>query len=862
MSLALVPSASMGTPTWFDRSTAVMTTANVDGSLYSSAPDGQNGLFVGGDFRSFGGVARAYLVRLGLDGGVMNWGPVLDGPVTSLHLAGPVLYVGGTFLHVDGQVRTRLAALDASTGALLPWAPSANQQVNAILRLGDRVFVGGNFNAVNGVNAIGIAALDPTTGALLPFQSDVQFEVLALAGRDSVLYVGLSSTSAYSALKAFRASTGERLGFPIAMGGSYPRVWTLSLVGDRLLVGGLFTILQNSSRRDLGAVDLRLGQVSDWDPGGAEVQSLAVTGDTVVVGTRAALVGGANRSGVAMLDLASGRALSWAPDCSAGSRTTFVAVLGSRILADGSLAASGGRSPPNPVSLLPEYPQLDGAVLASSSVGDTLYVGGAFQQAGSPWGPVVRSPRRGLAAVRWSSGEVLGAFGALEGNVSALEPYGSDLLVGGAFAAYAQSTILRTLARVDRTTGQWRPWVSGLNGFVCDIEVVRDTAYVVGDFSLAGGTIRHAACAFDLRTGLLTDWNPDLLPGPVYRIRYDGERFWVGGTIWTARGATAGHLLQVDPRTGAATPWDATMPGGVHDIRIEGDVVRATGDFGGRAWSRSSHQRLPWSPGSSVAVPTLEPWGSGHLLSLTDWRGSRLVWADGGTGSELQDLGAWNDAGISTLALHEDRIAFGGAFARLAVGPDHGYFGVTRAPSLPTAVESFLAEGSVVDGKARLRAFVGPGERITLQRRNLPAHGWNAPEVERVDDREATWFVDPSVEPGERYTYRLEIGSNGVVTYSPEIQIQVPAIAVLDVGAPLPNPSVGAPRLQLRAPAGTGVEVELFDVRGRRIETGRIEFATSWEQSWQPRVVLAPGLYLVRIAAGGRHVTRRFVVVH
>src|SRR4051812_44610777 len=56
------------------------------------------------------------------DDGTVN----TDGPVYAILPLGNRIYIGGDFTHVNGQNRTRLAAIDATTGQLTDWAPAAN----------------------------------------------------------------------------------------------------------------------------------------------------------------------------------------------------------------------------------------------------------------------------------------------------------------------------------------------------------------------------------------------------------------------------------------------------------------------------------------------------------------------------------------------------------------------------------------------------------------------------------------------------------------------------------------------------------------------------------------------------------------
>jgi hypothetical protein len=76
---------------------------------------------------SVGGEPRDYLAGVDVvTGKPTPLHPVLDGRVQELAAVGDVLYVAGDFSKVDGQVRSRLAAIDLTSGLLASWNPAAN----------------------------------------------------------------------------------------------------------------------------------------------------------------------------------------------------------------------------------------------------------------------------------------------------------------------------------------------------------------------------------------------------------------------------------------------------------------------------------------------------------------------------------------------------------------------------------------------------------------------------------------------------------------------------------------------------------------------------------------------------------------
>lgn len=126
-------------------------------------------------------VPRSYLAAFG-DGGttLADWDPRADNQVRALLASadGQRIYAGGMFKHIGGHRATRLAAIDAATGAPDPaFAPPAPDGVVRALGLspdGRVLYVGGDFAALTAADGSvedrpHLAALDAATGALLPW---------------------------------------------------------------------------------------------------------------------------------------------------------------------------------------------------------------------------------------------------------------------------------------------------------------------------------------------------------------------------------------------------------------------------------------------------------------------------------------------------------------------------------------------------------------------------------------------------------------------------------------------------------------------------------------------------------------------
>jgi hypothetical protein len=190
-----------------------------------------------------------------------------------------MIYVGGAFTKVDGEIRNRLAALSL-TGDLTPWTASANNGVRSMAFApdGTTMFVGGSFSTINAISRVSVARLDMSTGALsnwtIPAGTIVAPQVgWALLPVGNRLYGGFGRGPNYVA--AFRLDNGDV--------GS--QVWRFNTVGNdeslamsndgtRLFVGGHFgtavltqTVCFNQQLHGLMSLNPATGQLyCDWLP--------------------------------------------------------------------------------------------------------------------------------------------------------------------------------------------------------------------------------------------------------------------------------------------------------------------------------------------------------------------------------------------------------------------------------------------------------------------------------------------------------------------------------------------------------------------------------------------------------------------
>ena len=530
----------------------------VDGLVLAVAADGDGGFYIGGTFRSVGGVARERLAHLRADGTVdPAWNPGVDNVPQALTVFGGRVWVGGVFTEIGGQPRTNLAALDAETGE--PSATVATGGADGVVtsfaqRPGSvqvggqeaRLFAGGTFSSIDGVQRRKLAAFDAAGEPVDDFtdaQGGFNGDVLALATENAGsaaapshrLYVGGSFSlwgpvAPRSGLASFNAN-GTLTTWNPDPPGADDHVVDLSIDGEHVYFA------RSASVRRV-ALDGAAPPIDAWEP---VFDSFFVQVNAVLVRGGVVHVGGLFFGVGADLPRTNAAAFSTAPDAA-------------------------------PLPWDPEPGNGNGVYALVPGAGGTVVAAGEFTTAGG-------TPRRHLAAIDLLSGTLLPFAPQPDDVVETLDVEGPTLYAGGRFTKVGAAERAH-LAAFDTATGALTGFDARANDPVGQLDATPVAVFATGSFSSAGAAVpRDGVASFTPGTGALRDFDP-AITGNVLALAARGDTAWLGGTI-TALGDKARDgvvaVRDVPGTEGAPLAFAPDTDGFVTDLAPDGGLLHIAG---------------------------------------------------------------------------------------------------------------------------------------------------------------------------------------------------------------------------------------------------------------------------------------------
>lgn len=184
-------------------------------------------------------------------------------------------------------------------------------------------------------------------------------------------------------------------------------------------------------------------------------------------------------------------------------------------------------------------------------------------------------------------------------------------------------------------------------------------------------------------------------------------------------------------------------------------------------------------------------------------------------------------------------------------------------PGYPTPVLVAFAGIEALPGLVRLAWHgVGAGELVATVERRTATTGWRelgAPEIVGADRLR---FEDRTVQPAERYAYRLVVRAGGPLGPGEELWVTIPAEASFALHGVRPQPGGRELAVHLSLATDEPAALELLDVAGRRMrhrEIGGLGPGAHIVPLAEGRS-LAAGVYMLRLIQGSRTATIKAVV--
>lgn len=442
----------------------------------------------------------------------------------------------------------------------------------------------------------------------------------------------------------------------------------------------------------------------------------------------------------------------------------------------------------------------------------SLIVGGGFRTAGA-------MPAIGFA--RWTGTEWRGTTSRLNSQVLALAsaPDGS-VYAGGYFNTDGGGPG----NHVARWTGtDWEPLGSGMNGVVLALAVAHDgTVYAAGRFTTAGGAPANRIARWDG-----TAWHPlgTGMTGEVaaLSVGLDGT-VYAGGSFQIVGGVQA-NLGQWD-----GTAWRA-VGGGFYVVTAlasarDGSLyVGVRHPYGVYRWNGTVYRALDtYGLSGSVRAITVGPDGSVYVGGDFEYASSTPLPVNNvvrWTGTAFERLGDGVGGSVAALAVAPDGTLYVG-------GPFTSAGGVPALRAAQWTGTEWRPLGAGLNGDAYALAFDAE-ENLILGGSFTVAGGVDSPFITRYE-------------------------TLGVVSTEPSAVGQA---LTLSVG---PNPTSGSATAWLSLGEALRAEVSVYDLLGRRVWRQEGPLGAGPQTVALDASAWAPGLYVVRVEAGGSVASARLIV--
>ena len=658
------------------------------GNVQVAIPDGSGGWYIGGSFNDVDGIERDGIAHVLSDntldesfdaGAITGFG----NNVNALVLKDNILYIGGSFSQVDGTERLRLAALNATTGALLPWNPGANSTINTMELNGNTLFVGGSFTTIAGTTRNRLASIDINTGNLSSWNPDVNSTVNELIIDGNELYVAgffnQINSNPHPYVARFNLST---LNLDSWSPNPNSTVNAVAINGNQVYLGGSFNSVNSTSQSNFAIVDKNTGNLSGSQISvNNTVWAIEVVGNTIYLGGSFTQVEGSERKYAAAFNAITRNLLPW--DAAPNTTVLHIASNANQVILGGDFTYTKSKNYTNALvfgadELIKDWnPNPNSTINAIEVANDKIYLGGSFN--------AINGVSQGqFAIVDKNNGTLTGSQLSVNSTVQAIHQEGNRVYLGGNFSE-VEGLSRQFAAAIDATSQTLLPWDPTPNSSVLDIASNANKLLLGGNFNYTKSkNINHAlAIGSD---GLIKDWNPNP-NGTVREIEVSGNKVYLGGSFTAVNGVSQNRLAIVDKTSGNLSGNQANFNSTVEDIEVTSDSIFVSGSFtevngNTRRYvailDATSLDLLPWDPDPNGAVNEIEYSDNQILLAggfnYTNFKNINNALAIGSNGF-IKDWNPIPNSTVRELEISGDKVYLGGNFTAVN-GVSQNYFAV------------------------------------------------------------------------------------------------------------------------------------------------------------------------------------------
>lgn len=570
----------------------------INGTVFCQVLDGSGGKYIGGNFTSFLNISRSSLVHVNAQGVVTNFNisvkqGATEGTVRKLFLQGNLLYIVGSFSHVNNVPRKNFAVINLANLSITNQVFNTNNEIYDICGQNDHFFVAGAFTKVNGITKKGLFKLENNGTVLGAFTVNPDFEVFSVEELNGKLYMAGNflningvSRSRFAVLNAVNAELDS---FQV----NSTEVLDLVSYGNDLFI----PTTSGANIQELKRLNTITGVVTDVFDAGTTYEtgifSLTIEQDKLfIAGTIASYANNETKSACFIYNLLTNTMEPF--KLSSMRLVSFAFPLAGKVVlsgCDGEIERTRGLS--NLAVFNGQTLQLENwcqnftmsngfsatpmirSVVAS---GDTLYIAGTFDQ-------INGVPRQGIAALNMHTGQLYNfqVSGLLTANK--LVQRGDQLIVEGNNMTPSYPYPTDALSIYSKSTGQllfqsthtYTPYFMG----VSDMDVNGNILYLGGKFDSIIGGQRTNFAAFNLDTYTLSSFNP-AFNDKVERIKVFDTTLVVEGWFYEIDGATHDGVALYNLNSNTFSPFGTVYdPNSFYHrvVILNGHYITRTDDY-------------------------------------------------------------------------------------------------------------------------------------------------------------------------------------------------------------------------------------------------------------------------------------------